>query len=112
MLGATMVIPTVPVSNLERAKAFYGPTLGLTVRWENPASVRFRCGEVSHRPRHPGRFQAARSRKRSTIVEKCRKVERSAQRRFSATIARQGISSDCLRTAEVRGSTPLTSTSS
>ena len=57
MLGATMVVPTVPVSDLERAKAFYGPTLRLTVLWENPASVRFRCGEVSHRPRHPGRFQ-------------------------------------------------------
>ena len=47
MLGATMVVATIPVSDLERAKAFYGETLGLTMLWENPASVRFRCGEAS-----------------------------------------------------------------
>ena len=47
MLGATMVVTTLPVSDLERAKAFYGGTLGLTVLWENPASVRFRCGDRS-----------------------------------------------------------------
>jgi catechol 2,3-dioxygenase-like lactoylglutathione lyase family enzyme len=42
-----MVVATVPVTDLERAKAFYGDTLGLTFLWENPASVRFRCGEGS-----------------------------------------------------------------
>ncbi len=47
MIGATMVVATVPVSDLGRAKAFYGDTLGLTVLWENPASVRFRCGDAS-----------------------------------------------------------------
>jgi catechol 2,3-dioxygenase-like lactoylglutathione lyase family enzyme len=47
MLGATMVVATLPVSDLERAKAFYGGTLGLTLLWENPASARFRCGESS-----------------------------------------------------------------
>ena len=47
MLGATMVVATLPVSDLDRAKAFYGGTLGLTVLWENPASVRFRCGDRS-----------------------------------------------------------------
>jgi catechol 2,3-dioxygenase-like lactoylglutathione lyase family enzyme len=47
MIGATMVVATVPVSDLERAKAFYGQTLGLTFLWENPASVRFRCGDGS-----------------------------------------------------------------
>jgi catechol 2,3-dioxygenase-like lactoylglutathione lyase family enzyme len=47
MLGATLVVPTIPVSDLERSKAFYGDTLGLTVLWENPASVRLRCGESS-----------------------------------------------------------------
>ena len=35
------------VSDKERAKAFYGQTLGLTFLWENPASVRFRCGDGS-----------------------------------------------------------------
>ncbi len=47
MLGATLVVATIPVSDLERSKAFYGETLGLTVLWENPASVRLRCGESS-----------------------------------------------------------------
>jgi catechol 2,3-dioxygenase-like lactoylglutathione lyase family enzyme len=47
MLGATMVVPTLPVSDLERAKTFYGGVLGLTALWENPASVRYRCGEAS-----------------------------------------------------------------
>ena len=47
MLGATMIVPTVPVSDLERAKAFYAGTLGLSVLWETPASVRFRCGDSS-----------------------------------------------------------------
>jgi len=47
MLGATMVVATVPVTDLTQAKAFYGVTLGLTVLWENPASVRFRCGDSS-----------------------------------------------------------------
>lgn len=47
MIGATMVVATVPVTDLERSKAFYGETLGLTLLWENPASVRFRCGDGS-----------------------------------------------------------------
>ncbi len=47
MLDATMVVATLPVSDLERAKDFYRNTLGLDLLWENPASARFRCGEVS-----------------------------------------------------------------
>jgi len=47
MLGATMVVATIPVSDLERSRAFYQETLGLTVVFENPASVRLRCGEAS-----------------------------------------------------------------
>ena len=47
MINATMVVATVPVSDLERAKEFYGNTLGLTFLWETPVSVRFRCGAVS-----------------------------------------------------------------
>jgi len=47
MLGATMVVATIPVSDLERSKTFYHETLGLTVLFENPASVRLRCGEAS-----------------------------------------------------------------
>lgn len=47
MLGATMVVATVPVSDLERSKAFYGGALGMTFLWENPASIRFRCGDSS-----------------------------------------------------------------
>jgi catechol 2,3-dioxygenase-like lactoylglutathione lyase family enzyme len=47
MVSATMVVATGPVSDLARAKVFYGETLGLTFLWENPASVRFRCGDDS-----------------------------------------------------------------
>jgi len=47
MVTATMVVPTVPVSDLARSKSFYAETLGLTVLWESPASIRFRCGESS-----------------------------------------------------------------
>jgi len=47
MVTATMVVPTVPVSDLVRSKSFYAETLGLTVLWESPASIRFRCGESS-----------------------------------------------------------------
>jgi catechol 2,3-dioxygenase-like lactoylglutathione lyase family enzyme len=47
MFSATMVVATLPATDLERAKAFYRDTLGLDYLWENPASVRFRCGEVS-----------------------------------------------------------------
>ena len=44
MQGMAMVVATIPVGDLERSKAFYGDTLGLTFLWENPASVRFACG--------------------------------------------------------------------
>jgi catechol 2,3-dioxygenase-like lactoylglutathione lyase family enzyme len=47
MIGATMVVATVPVTDLDRAKEFYGGTLGLTFLWENPVSVRFRSGDGS-----------------------------------------------------------------
>ncbi|TME91016.1 MAG: VOC family protein [Chloroflexi bacterium] len=47
MVTATMVVPTVPVSDLARSKAFYADTLGLPVLWESPASIRFRCGDHS-----------------------------------------------------------------
>src|SRR5258708_25327926 len=57
MLGTTMVVATLPVSDLERARVFYGETLGLTPLWENPASIRFPAGEVSQLSalRRPGR---------------------------------------------------------
>jgi catechol 2,3-dioxygenase-like lactoylglutathione lyase family enzyme len=44
MLGTAMVVATIPVTDLERARRFYGETLGLTVLWENPASIRWSCG--------------------------------------------------------------------
>ena len=47
MNGATMVVATIPVSDLEQARDFYGHVLGLTLLWENQASIRFRCGDVS-----------------------------------------------------------------
>ena len=47
MPGVTLVVATLPVRDLERARTFYGETLGLEQLWENPASIRFRCGDVS-----------------------------------------------------------------
>jgi catechol 2,3-dioxygenase-like lactoylglutathione lyase family enzyme len=47
MISATMVVATVPVTDLDRAKEFYGGTLGLTYLWETPVAVRYRCGEAS-----------------------------------------------------------------
>src|SRR2546421_6039588 len=44
MLVSSMIVATVPVTDLDRAKHFYADTLGLKVLWENPASVRFGCG--------------------------------------------------------------------
>jgi catechol 2,3-dioxygenase-like lactoylglutathione lyase family enzyme len=47
MITATMVVATVPVTDLDRAKEFYGDTLGLAFLWETPVAVRYRCGPVS-----------------------------------------------------------------
>jgi catechol 2,3-dioxygenase-like lactoylglutathione lyase family enzyme len=45
MLGTSMVVATIPVTDLERSRRFYEDTLGLAVLWDNPASVRFGCGD-------------------------------------------------------------------
>ena len=45
MLGTSMVVATIPVTDLERSRHFYEDTLGLAVLWDNPASVRFGCGD-------------------------------------------------------------------
>jgi catechol 2,3-dioxygenase-like lactoylglutathione lyase family enzyme len=47
MINATMVVATIPVTDLERAKDFYGGILGLTFLWETPVGVRYRCGPAS-----------------------------------------------------------------
>ena len=47
MQFATMVVPTIPVSDLDAAREFYGSTLGLEQLWENPASIRWRVGAGS-----------------------------------------------------------------
>jgi catechol 2,3-dioxygenase-like lactoylglutathione lyase family enzyme len=44
MLGNSMVVATIPVTDLDRAKRFYQEVLGLQFLWDNPASVRFACG--------------------------------------------------------------------
>lgn len=45
MLGTSMVVATIPVTDLDRSRRFYRETLGLTFLWDNPASVRFGCGD-------------------------------------------------------------------
>ena len=47
MIGSTMVVATVPVADVDRARVFYGQTLGLDFLRENPACARFRCGDSS-----------------------------------------------------------------
>jgi len=47
MISATMVVATLPVGDLARAKVFYQETLGLTLLWETPFSIRFGCGSSS-----------------------------------------------------------------
>ena len=44
MLGDSMVVATIPVIDLDRARAFYVDVLGLTPIDENPFAVRLRCG--------------------------------------------------------------------
>ncbi len=45
VLGSSKVVATIPVTDLDRARSFYTNTLGLTALWDNPASVRFGCGD-------------------------------------------------------------------
>lgn len=47
MIAATMVVATIPVTDLERAKQFYGDVLALTPLAATPAGARYRCGTVS-----------------------------------------------------------------
>jgi catechol 2,3-dioxygenase-like lactoylglutathione lyase family enzyme len=47
MITATMVVATIPVTDLDQAKDFYGNTLALTLLWETPVAARYRCGPVS-----------------------------------------------------------------
>ena len=47
MMTATMVVATIPVTDLEQARTFYGDVLGLTFLWETPVALRYRCGPVS-----------------------------------------------------------------
>jgi catechol 2,3-dioxygenase-like lactoylglutathione lyase family enzyme len=47
MISATMAVATVPVTDLERARKFYGDILGLEFLWETPAALRYRCGTAS-----------------------------------------------------------------
>ncbi|HEV3233580.1 MAG TPA: VOC family protein [Candidatus Dormibacteraeota bacterium] len=44
MMKTSMVVATIPVTDLDRAKRFYQGTLDLELLWESPASVRFGCG--------------------------------------------------------------------
>lgn len=44
MLKPKMAVATIPVTDLERSKQFYGGTLGLTLLHENPFSARYDAG--------------------------------------------------------------------
>ena len=44
MLGSFKVVATIPVTDLDRARTFYGDTLGLKMTDATPYAVRFACG--------------------------------------------------------------------
>lgn len=44
MLSDALIVPTIPVTDLEASKAFYGGVLRLFQLSETPFSVRYRCG--------------------------------------------------------------------
>ncbi|MBI2773343.1 MAG: VOC family protein [Chloroflexi bacterium] len=44
MFKPKMIVATIPVTDLERSKQFYGGTLGFTQLHENPFSVRYDTG--------------------------------------------------------------------
>ena len=44
MLSDARIAPTLPVSDMARARRFYEDTLGLTVEVEVEGTVRFKCG--------------------------------------------------------------------
>jgi catechol 2,3-dioxygenase-like lactoylglutathione lyase family enzyme len=45
MLGASMLVTTVAVTDLDRAKGFYGDQLGLDMLDEQPFAIRFGAGK-------------------------------------------------------------------
>ncbi len=44
MLSDSLIVPTIPVTDLERARAFYVDVLHLTPIEETPFGMRLRCG--------------------------------------------------------------------
>src|SRR6266851_6913531 len=55
MIKSKTVVATIPVTDRERSKQFYGGTLGLTLLHENPFSARYDAGggsqlSISKRP--------------------------------------------------------------
>ena len=53
MLASAPVEPTMPVVDMERAKGFYGQTLGLKFVEESEAGVSFECGNGSRLTLYP-----------------------------------------------------------
>jgi catechol 2,3-dioxygenase-like lactoylglutathione lyase family enzyme len=47
MLSSAMVVPTIPVTDVERARTFYAGVLGLEALDVSPLGWRFRCGAGS-----------------------------------------------------------------
>jgi catechol 2,3-dioxygenase-like lactoylglutathione lyase family enzyme len=45
MLTSAPIAPTIPVTDLQRAKEFYHGTLGFEIGGENPGGIEFKAGE-------------------------------------------------------------------
>ena len=50
MLDEAMIVATIPVTDLERAKAFYSDVLGLRLLEETPFSMRYGAGRGTQFP--------------------------------------------------------------
>jgi catechol 2,3-dioxygenase-like lactoylglutathione lyase family enzyme len=58
MIKESRAYPTIPVTDIERAKKFYGETLGLAVAMDTPGGVMFTSGDTQLFV-YPSRFKAS-----------------------------------------------------
>lgn len=61
MLANHPVNPTLPATNLERARRFYAEKLGLFAESETPAAVTYRCGLATSFILYPSKETASRT---------------------------------------------------
>lgn len=78
MLGDKHAYATIPVSDLERAKKFYGQTLGFAVNMDTEGGVMYTSGGTRFFV-YPSRFKASGHSQMSWFVDDIRSVVRELQ---------------------------------